>query len=456
MNTESTPLPATAAVLPSGISNAYIFAVFNALSFQMILSSPMVLYAKSLGASATVLGVIAGMMPLLVIFQIPAASHVSRVGYKRFVYNGWGIRVLFICFMTLVPLTAGFLNETTRLALLLLLLFGFNLSRGISSCAWLPWITSIIPESLRGRYLAREAAFVNISSSAAFLLAALCLGGDPQSWQFSVIFGFSASMGMLSLIFLKRIPEGETPEENRVSTTPVPWIAIGRHPAFRKLLRMNIAWSIAYGGLTAFVVAFLKTEARLSEQTILLVTAVSFIGGLGSMWLLETRLDRIGSKPVLHFSFLTWLGILVGWSFLSSKLISTSFAVVLLLQLLMGWSQSMVTMANTRLAMLTIPPMGRNHFFALFSVVGNLTQGIAPILWGVMIDALNPLHTTWGPWEWNRFSVFFLAVGGVFLAAIFFNGKLEEPRAVKSEDLLREILRSPLRFRFWLRFWPRS
>mgnify|MGYP002128730596 CR=1 FL=1 len=35
---------------------AFLFATFNALSFQVVLSSPMVLYAKSLGASATVLG----------------------------------------------------------------------------------------------------------------------------------------------------------------------------------------------------------------------------------------------------------------------------------------------------------------------------------------------------------------------------------------------------------------
>ena len=40
----------------------------------------MVLYAKTLGASATVLGIIAGMMPLLVIFQIPAASYIPRSG----------------------------------------------------------------------------------------------------------------------------------------------------------------------------------------------------------------------------------------------------------------------------------------------------------------------------------------------------------------------------------------
>src|SRR6185436_10862505 len=145
---------------PPGFSNAYFFAMFNALSFQIVLSSPMVLYAKELGASATILGIVVGMMPLLVIFQIPAAQYVSRVGYKQFVYAGWGARVMFIFGIALVPITYGFLNATSRLALVLMLLFGFNLSRGISSAAWLPWITALVPGPVRGKYLAGDAASV--------------------------------------------------------------------------------------------------------------------------------------------------------------------------------------------------------------------------------------------------------------------------------------------------------
>src|SRR5438270_11157714 len=159
---------------PVGLHNAFLFALFNALSYQIVLSSPMVLYAKRLGARATVLGIIAGMMPLLVIFQIPAASYIPRLGFRRFVYAGWGTRVMFIFAMALVPLTGGFLDAKNRLALMLALLFCFNLSRGISSCAWLPWITLLVPASLRGKYLSRDAAVQSAGSFVTFLIAAAC------------------------------------------------------------------------------------------------------------------------------------------------------------------------------------------------------------------------------------------------------------------------------------------
>src|SRR3989442_14116734 len=167
--------PMENAPFPVGLHNAFLFSLFNALSYQIVLTSPMVLYARTLGASATVLGIVAGMMPLLVIFQIPAASYIPRLGFKRFVYAGWGTRVMFIFAIALVPLTGGFLDAKNRLALMLGLLFCFNLSLGISCCAWLPWITLLVPASCRGKYLSRDASVQSSVSVETFMIAASCL-----------------------------------------------------------------------------------------------------------------------------------------------------------------------------------------------------------------------------------------------------------------------------------------
>ncbi len=443
------------AVYPPGLHNAYSFSAFNALSFQIVLAGPMILYAKSLEASATVLGIIAGMMPLLVIFQIPAASHINRVGYRRFVLAGWSTRVAFIFAMALVPLTGAFLNASNRLALLLALLFCFNLSRGISSCAWLPWITVLVPESLRGNYLARDAAVQGVASFVTFLVSAAALAGQPAPWQFSALFAYSAVAGAISLVFLKRIPDVPTPDEPRVSNARVPWLAMSRYAPFRKLLRAVIAWSVAYGGITAFTVAFLKGEAGMSEGKVLLVNSVAFLGGWSSLWFLGSRLDRLGSKPVLSFCFAAWIAVLGGWLMLAGGVFPVRLTLVLLLQVLMGLLAALVQMANTRLAMAVIPAMGRNHFFALYSVMNNVTLGLAPIAWGVLIDAVGGRAPRWLGVEWNRYAIFFAAAALGFGVTLALARRLDEPKAVSMEALLREILiQSPQRF--WLRFWPRG
>lgn len=458
---------------PHGLHHAYLFSTFNAFSYQIVLNSPMVLYAKSLGASATVLGIIAGMMPLLVIFQIPAASYIPRVGFKRFVFAGWGTRVMFIFAMALVPLTAFFLKGETRLALMLMLLFCFNLSRGISSCAWLPWITTLVPAGLRGKYLSRDQALQNLASFITFVLAGACLTvgasqnllaavgvagtpePEPHPWQFAVLFAWSAIMGAISLSFLKRIPDAEIPEEVRASKGPVPWMEMVRYPPFTKLLRAVVGYSMAYGGMTAFTVAFLKTETGMSEAKILLMTSVTFLGGLSSLWFLGSRLDRLGSKPVLTFCFAAWIAVLGGWMTLSGGVIPLRIPLVLVLQFLMGLLAALVTMSNTRLAMAVIPVMGRNHFFAIYSVMSNVTLGLAPIGWGLLIDAVGHHSPVWLGLAWTRYTVFFGAAACMYFVTLALSRRLEEPQAASMEELLREILiQSPQRF--WLRFWPRS
>lgn len=440
---------------PPGLRNAFLFSGFNALSFQVVLGSPMILYAKSLGASATVLGVIAGMMPLLVIFQIPAASHINRIGYRRFVLAGWSTRVMFIFAMALVPLLGSFLNPANRLGLMVALLFCFNLSRGISSCAWLPWITQLVPDNLRGRYLARDVAVQNIASFGAFLVSAASLAGETKPWQFSIVFAFSAAMGAVSLMFLKQIPDVPTPVETSKSTVSVPWLEMFRYPPFFKLLRAVMAWSVAYGGIMTFTVSFLKTHGGMPEDEILLVSSTSFLGGVSSLWFLGARLDHLGSKPVLGSACAAWIAVMAGWVTLSGKVFPTTLSSVVVLQLLMGLGAALVNMANNRLAMAIVPVMGRNHFFALYSVLNNVTLGISPIVWGLLIDAVGEHHPLWLGLEWNRFTVFFAAAGGAFALTLMLSRRLDEPKAASMEELLREILiQSPQRF--WLRFWPRG
>lgn len=420
----------------------------------MILGSPMVLYGKSLGATATVLGIIAGMMPLLVIFQIPAANHVARVGFKRFVYAGWGTRVAFIFGMAGVPLTGLFMNQGSQLALLLFLLFGFNLSRGISSCAWLPWITALVPENIRGRYLAREAVCVNGASLVALLVSGLMLGTDPAPWRFAAVFAFSAVMGAWSLRHLKAIPDVPQPEPSPRNPHPVPWAAIANHPPFRKLLRMNVAWAASFGGMNTFSVAFLRSEAGMADGRILILTGLSFLGGLAALWFFESRTDQYGSKPVVTLSLVAWMAISLTWALLAMGGMSTTTLMVVLLQIAMGTAYALVNMNNTRLAMLLAPPMGRSHFFALFSVVFHLTLGVAPIVWGLVIDAIGTHRWVLGSLELGRFGVFFLLVTACFGWALWLCRRLDEPKARSLDELLRDVLQSPLRF--WVRLWPRN
>ena len=176
--------------------------------------------------------------------------------------------------------------------------------------------------------------------------------------------------------------------------------------ANRRLLVVNVAWSIAYGGLGTFAVDYLKSGAGFTSGAVLFIMSVSFAGGVCSYWLTGSRLDRLGSKPVLAFAAAAGALTAAGWFLVASHVLMPTWRTTALLAFALGLLNSVFNGANFRLASLIVPAMGRAHFFALFSVVWQLTLGLAPILWGLLIDVLSgrSIHTgvldaqspTWG------------------------------------------------------------
>lgn len=437
--------------IPRELTPLYWFAGFNALSFQPVLAGPMILFAKALGASSTVLGILTGMMPVLVISQLPAARFVNRVGFRPFVLRGWSIRVGIIFLIAVVPLTGAFLDPATQLVLLLSLLLAFNVSRGISSAAWLPWITELIPTSLRGRHFARDQFWMNGASMIAFALSGALLGPGGGPWQFAAVFLFSALTGALSLRYLRQIPDAIPPEEPHGGAGKVPWVAMAAHPPFRKLLTVNVAWSVAYGGLTTFVVTFLRTGAGLPEDRVLYLMSVSFVGGVASPWLAGPRLDRLGSKPMLGLTMALGMLIGVGWWLVAGRVLVPSIGLTVPLLVLLGLVNALFSAANNRLAMEIVPPMGRNHFFALFMVVWQLSLGLSPVLWGLLLDAIGSWRVHSMGVEWNRYSTYFALVAVAFGMAFLLCRRLLEPRAAEVSQLVRELMIEEPR-RWWTFF----
>ena len=91
----------------------------------------------------------------------------------------------------------------------------------------------------------------------------------------------------------------------------------------------------------------------------------------------------------------------------------------------------------------------------LFSVFANVTLGLAPIGWGLLIDAVGARHAHYLGLDWNQYTIFFTLALITYVLALSLAGKLHEPKAASLENLLTEFLVSTPQ-RLWSRFWPRD
>ena len=391
---------------PPGALNINGFSFFNAVSFQIVLGAPVILFAKSLGASSLLLGTIAALAPLLNILQLLAARFLHRTGYKRFVLAGWGARTFFTLCIAAIPVWPG-LTISVRLWLLVGALFGFNLLRGFSAGAWLPWLTALVPEQVRGRFLSRDNAFMHLGCLVALLVSAWVMAGPVEAGEYAAVFGIGLVAALLSLWFVHRIPEAESPEDRIRSGAPVPWGAMLRHAPFARLLWFTTIYMMVIGSFGVFTVEYLVVREKFGEATILLLGSLSFVGALVGLAITAPRLDVTGSKPWLRRGLVLMALVIFGWFALAAGLLPGWPGLVGGLNFLGGLAGAVFGVANTRIVMVSVPAMGRNHFFALFTVVCGLGLGGAPMAWGAVLDALGSLEVAAGPLSINRYSLYF-------------------------------------------------
>ncbi len=416
---------------PSGSLNVNGFSFFNAVSFQIVLGPPMILYAKSLGASSLILGIIASLTPILSISQLVAARHLHRTGYRHFILAGWGARTFFTLCVAILPIMPG-LAPPLRLAALVALLFIFNFLRGIVAGAWLPWLTILIPEEMRGRFLSRDQAFLQIGCLSALLVSAWIMSGEAEPLEYTAVFGISLVAALASLWFIRRIPEADSQEERRQSGTPVPWMAMLRHPPFARLLWFTTAYAAAIGSMGVFIVEFLAVRGKFAEDAILLLGSPTFIGAVLGVTLASPRMDASGSKPWLRGSLLLLAGVIAGWLALAGGVVPMNPAFVGALNFFGGLAGALFGVANIRITMGSIPVMGRNHFFALYSVISGLALGFAPILWGATLDLLKMLNIQAGPFLLDRYTVYFAALLSLAAFNLRLTDHLHEKRTQKN------------------------
>jgi MFS family permease len=425
--------------MPEGVGKAYAFQVFNTISFSVVLGAPMLVYFKGLGASGTVIGIVAALPALLNILQMPAARFVERIGYRAFVFRGWSLRSVFVLGMAVVPLMPATIDAPTRMALMLFLLFAYNTSRGISVCGYLPWITQWIPEAVRGRYISGDQLCSSAAMVTTLLLTAGYLRGDRTESVFAVVFFASFVAALISLQFLRRIPDVPPPRTNGDGRR-VPWKEMALFSPFFRLLVYNVIIFAALAGGGVFWVPCLRDQFQLTDTQILLFGSLtSIVAGVSLLWLRHV-VDRVGSRPVLALANVSLALHYTAWAALAARLMPLTWWSIALIQPASGLGLAALNVGNQRLAMATVPEMGRSHFLALFSVVNGLTLGVLPVVWGVALDSLAGWRHGWERLEWNHFSVLYLALVFVAIAAQVWHTRLTEPRAMTTEEFFRELL----------------
>lgn len=376
--------------LPPKIRYAYWYEGLNAVSYQICLGSPLILFANQLGASAVVLGILTGLSPLTSIIQLVIAPYAEKIGYRKLMVNGWTARVSILIFLVILPLVSHLIGESLAIWIMLAVMFTFTLSRGVAVCSWLPWIAAIVPKSMRGYFLSWDRLFVNGGTLIALAISGVILLQHTML-GYSIVFLISFLGGMASLVFLRRIPEPQaTSVPAEQAQEKLNWRTILSDGSFKRLIIFSCMVQLVIAASSTFTVVFVRDQVGMGDGPILWLTAGAAILSMFATQVLRVRADKVGSKPLLVFALGWWSIYFVVWFLLSVNGIAQSTLTVCLLMLANGFFAAVYDLALTRLLMnIAGDRPASAQYFALHSVVTSVITGLAPIVWGLLLDGLQ-------------------------------------------------------------------
>lgn len=279
-------------------------AVFATIVGTLNSGVVLVAYALMLGASSTVIGVLAAIPFLTQLLQAPAVALLERVRARRRV----AIACLFVARLMLPLMAALGYIEDRRFALALLVLAetvhcDFN---ALAGCAGNSWIRDFIPEHKLGVFFARRTIWAPVPGIAGTAAAAGALQfADPRGTgsgspaAFAALYGVGFLASLVSTWQLARVPEPAMPAPVPVRRLTTMLIEPLRDPVFRRQIRFFASWQFAVNLAARFFSVFMMRQLGLSAGFVLLMSIVSQAANIVVLRGWGALSDRSTNKTVL-------------------------------------------------------------------------------------------------------------------------------------------------------------
>jgi len=435
--------------LPGHARWLMLFQALNAVNFTIALGAPMVLTARYLGADESILGLLISLTPFLATLQIIGTGIADRWGYRKLMIVGWASRAFMLLPAMATPLLIGRFAPEILVWIFFAALFAFNAIRGVSGCAWFPWLKLLIPEKGRGYYLGMEQRAINFCVLMTLIVAGSILAGAPAGWHYSIVFCISWAAGICSAYILAKVPDRRPSDVS--SREPLGLKAmrpivqrVWAYKPYRRIIRFGVLHSFAYMAFPGFLVLYLRNEVGWTDGIVLIVSSAMTLGIMLTSVTMGQLSDRVGSRPLMRLATLGMMGVLAFWILCTLGVIHPGYAEAGLVYLLSGFLVSAQTVPQIRLALASCPGEEITVGVMIYQVALSLSGGIAPMLWGFALKAMRPAMSSGDPGVSYPFTVLFGFSLFLLAGVQVLLSRIPEPKAMPTGKFLVQM--------FW--GWP--
>lgn len=418
------------------------WGVFGTIWSNTVTGAPFAAFARALGATDVVFGVLMGAPVVGVLGQILGAYLIGRLKSRRraFLWCFTPQRLLWIAVAGL-PWVIGAAFPNLRLAVLVVIVFASSLLSHAGSNSWMDWTADIIPPRIRGRYLGTRMRLATAVGVAGAAIAGLLLDWNSSFLMYSAVFAVASLLGTTDILLFHFIPE--PPLRTRkwagvVGTLSAPF----RDSHFRRYLCYCASEGLAFGIVVPtfwlFALEYLNLGKFLSNLYLVVLPAV-LMAVTVAWW--GRIVDRYGCRPVILLNSgllillpFVWVFTRPQWHFL-----------LVMHGLMGGIFGGALTIADFNLLYRMPPARQRPAYLAVAFMVAGIAGGLGPIIGGTISQCLSGFARDVGPLHLTGLHVAFLVSAAARCVHAFLIAPcLREAGALSAWRLVSDMIFRPV------------
>jgi len=360
----------------------------------------LVAFALQLGASNTVIGLLAAIPPLAELLQMPAIYVVDRVQKRRLVVVAASLAAR-LCWLPIVLIPFFFSPEQGIFVLIASIALYASFS-AISHCGWNSWMRDLIPQDRLGAFFSRRLTL----STALALVISLAAGFFIDSWKtvfpdlaaygYSALFLSGLVAGLFGITLLARTPEPRMvtadEEDGLLAAIRKPFADIN----FRNLIVFLGSWNFAVNLAAPFFTVYMLQTIGLDISVVVALGVGSQIMNIVFYRSWGRISDRYSNKSVLAVSGPLFMLAIFAWMFVTlPDVYILTYPLLVLIHILMGVSLAGVSLASGNISLKMAPRGQATGYLAASTFTNSVAAGIAPILGGLFVDFFAERELLW-------------------------------------------------------------
>ena len=306
---------------------------------------------------------------------------------------------------------------------------------------WLSWMGDFLPHQGLCHYWGLRQLWMQLTAAVSLVAGALLFYGSGLDVRsgFAALIVTGAVLGVADSMFFLKV------EEPPVTRVPNPRLgevlaAPFRKPGFRSFIGYNCFWHMAAMVASPFITLYLLSHVGMSLFHLLMLWALSWVGGAIFSRRLGSLIEIFGNRPLLVLCTILKSSNMIALLLVPTTNTTLVFWVLVPVFMFDALLNAGIAIAANGFMLKNSPAENRTMYIAAGTAMAGIVGGVTSVIAGGFLSLTGSWQLTIGPNVYNNFHLLFATSVFLRIATIVFALRIKEPESRATTEVVTLLI----------------